>query len=98
MAFSQLRAHWTAQRYPSLSARDDNFMYNDGRSARLLRADGTIPIYYNNVKARRRARALAHIPSETVLFPHSAVPKRFNPKIFNFGTARGGVGARARWH
>ena len=39
-----------AQKYPSLSVRDDPFTHNDGRVTRLLRAEGTIPIYYQNVK------------------------------------------------
>ena len=39
-----------SQRYPSLSVRDDPFTHNDGRTVHLLRADGTIPIYYQGVK------------------------------------------------
>ena len=38
------------QRYPSLSVRDDPFTHNDGRTTRLLRAEGTVPIYYQGVK------------------------------------------------
>jgi ESCRT-I complex subunit TSG101 len=40
----------TSQRYPSLSVRDDPFTHNDGRVTRLLRAEGTVPIYYQGVK------------------------------------------------
>ncbi|ACO61715.1 predicted protein [Micromonas commoda] len=38
------------ERYPSLSVRDDPFTHNDGRTVHLLRAEGTIPIYYMGVK------------------------------------------------
>ena len=30
--------------------RDDPFTHNDGRTTRLLRAEGTVPIYYQGVK------------------------------------------------
>ncbi|EFJ09912.1 hypothetical protein SELMODRAFT_129226 [Selaginella moellendorffii] len=38
------------QHFPGLQARTAGFTHNDGRQANLLQADGTIPMYYQDVK------------------------------------------------
>eukprot|EP00262_Sarcandra_glabra_P018511 TRINITY_DN6671_c0_g1_i3.p1 TRINITY_DN6671_c0_g1~~TRINITY_DN6671_c0_g1_i3.p1 ORF type:complete len:453 (+),score=43.94 TRINITY_DN6671_c0_g1_i3:98-1360(+) len=35
--------------YPSLQAKTATFTHNDGRTVNLLQADGTIPMYYQNI-------------------------------------------------
>jgi hypothetical protein len=43
------------QRYPSLSALSGSFTHNDGRTAHLLRCEGTLPIVFQASPSRGAA-------------------------------------------
>jgi hypothetical protein len=79
-------------RYPSLSVRDDPFTHNDGRSTHLLRADGTIPIFYQGVKYNIPLKMF--LPEGRGL--HSSTSQLNLGAFYGIGGARRGRVARAK--